>query len=54
MFNPFAELSKYQITKLYELLGVHIYNYNKNEEVLPTIRKENILGIILNRLCSNY
>lgn len=48
MKDPFAELSKYQIGKLYELLGVHIYKYNKNEEVLPTIRKENIVGIILN------
>ena len=47
MNNPFAEMSKYQVTKLYELLEVHIYKYNKDEEVLPTIRKENILGIIL-------
>ena len=47
MKDPFADLSKYQVSKLYELLGVHIYSYNKNEDVLPTIRKENIIGIIL-------
>ena len=47
MKDPFADLSKYQVGKLYELLGVHIYNYNKNEDVLPTIRRENIIGIIL-------
>ena len=48
MKNPFADLSKSQISRLYELLAVHIYKYNRNEEILPTIRKENIVGIILN------
>ena len=48
MKNPFADLSKIQISRLYELLAVHIYKYNRNEEILPTIRKENIIGIILN------
>ena len=47
MIEPFSGLSKLQISKLYELLGVHIYKYNKNEQILPTIRKENIVGIIL-------
>ena len=47
MKNPFENLSKYQVTKLYELLAVHIFKYNRNEEVLPTIRKDNIVGIIL-------
>ena len=47
MNNPFNELSEYQINKLFELLGVHIYKYNKNQEILPTIKSENIMGIIM-------
>lgn len=47
MYSPFSDLSKAQISKLYELLGVHIYKFNKNQEVLPTIKSENIIGIIL-------
>lgn len=47
MRNPFDNLSKAQITKLYELLGVHVYKYEKNQEILPTIRNDNIIGIIL-------
>ena len=47
MKSPFANLSKVQINKLYELLGVHIYTFHKGEEVLPTIKNENIYAIIL-------
>lgn len=47
MNSPFDELSKSQIKKLFELLEVHIYKFNKNQEVLPTIKNENIIGIIL-------
>lgn len=47
MYSPFSDLSKAQISKLYELLGVHIYKFNRNQEVLPTIKSENIIGIIL-------
>ena len=32
MRNPFDNLSKAQITKLYDLLGVHVYKYEKNQE----------------------
>ena len=48
MKSPFENLSKIQVNKLYELLGVHIYKYKKNQEILPTIKNENIIGIILN------
>ena len=48
MINPFEGLSKSQINKLYELLGVHTYRYKNNEEILPTIKSGNIVGIILN------
>lgn len=47
MNSPFDHLSKSQINKLYNLLGVHMYKYNKNEEILPTIKHENIIAIIL-------
>ena len=47
MKSPFANLSKVQINKLYELLGVHIYTFHKGDEVLPTIKNENIYAIIL-------
>ncbi len=47
MFNPFENLSKSQIKKLYELLDAHIYKYSKDQEILPTIKMGNIIGIIL-------
>lgn len=47
MKSPFANLSKVQIDKLYNLLGVHIYTFRKGEEILPTIKNENIYAIIL-------
>ena len=47
IMNPFENLSSKEILKLFDLLGVHIYTYQKNEEILPTIRNENIIGIVL-------
>ncbi len=47
MNGPFTDLSRAQVNKIYDLLGVHIYNFNKNQEILPTIKNENIIGIIL-------
>lgn len=47
MNSPFDNLSKSQISRLFNLLGVHMYKYNKNEEILPTIKHENIIAIIL-------
>ncbi len=47
MKSPFADLSRLQLVKLYELLEVHTYKFMKNEEILPTIKTENIIGIIL-------
>ena len=47
MKAPFADLSRIQQNKLFNLLGVHIYRFKKNEEILPTIKNENIVGIIL-------
>jgi CRP-like cAMP-binding protein len=47
MNSPFADLSRVQTTRLFDLLDVHIYKYNKNEQVLPTIRKSNIIGVVM-------
>lgn len=47
MATPFEDLTKSQINKLFDLLGVHVYKFNKNQEILPTIKNENIVGIIL-------
>ena len=46
MKGPFTDLSRLQRHKLFDLLGVHIYRFNKNDEVLPTIKNENIVGIV--------
>ena len=47
MPSIFNNLSKNQVNKLFKLLGVHIYKYSKNQEILPTIKNKNIVGIIL-------
>ena len=47
MNGPFADLSRLQLSKLFNLLEVHIYKFNKNEKILPTIKNGNILGIIM-------
>ena len=47
MTKPFENLTNTQVNKLYKLLGVHVYKYDKNEEILPTIKKNNIIGIII-------
>ena len=48
MSTPFANLSKVQIDHLFDLLGVHIYRFKKNEEILPTIKNSNIISILMN------
>lgn len=47
MKAPFTDLSRVQQSKLFKLLGTHIYKFKKNEEILPTIKNENIVCIIL-------
>ena len=47
MKSPFEGLTKLQIKKLFELLGVHTYRYKKSEDILPTIKSENIVCIVL-------
>ncbi len=47
MRSPFQDLSKLQINKLFDLLGVHMYKYHKNEEILSTMKNKNILCIVM-------
>jgi len=47
MTAPFDEMTTLQRNKLYNLLGVHIYKYNKNEEILQAMKSGNIIGIIM-------
>lgn len=47
MSAPFDGLSRLQTQKLFVLLGVHNYKYNKAEEIIPTIKHENLICIII-------
>lgn len=47
MLSPFDNLTILQRHKLFKLLHVHIYKYQKSQEILPTIKSENIICIIL-------
>lgn len=47
MNGPFDRLSEAEKSQLYELLGVHIYNFKKDSEIFPTLKRRNIVGIIL-------
>ena len=47
MRDIFSDLTKLQINKLFDLLGVHFYRYKKNEDILPTIKSENIVCIVM-------
>ena len=48
MDTPFANLSESQKHKLFKLLGSHIFNFNKNQEILQTIKGEDVVCILLN------
>lgn len=47
MRSPFDGLTDFQKNKLFILLGTHIYPYKKNQEILPTIKYDNIVAIVL-------
>ena len=47
MINPFEGLSELQKRKLLEKLETHIYSFNENEEILPTLKSKNIFCILL-------
>lgn len=47
MSAPFADLSSIQRNKIFDLLNVHIYKFNKNEEILATVKGGNFVAIML-------
>ena len=47
MINPFEGISSTQKNKLLKLLETHTYNFNKNQEILYTIKNKNIICILL-------
>lgn len=40
-------ISELQKNKIFKILETHIYKFNKNEEILPTLKSENIVCILL-------
>lgn len=47
MISPFEGLSNLQQARLLEKLESHIYDFNKNEEILPKLKNTNILCILI-------
>ena len=47
MDAPFNNISESQKHKLFKLLGTHIFTFNKNQEILQTIKGENVIYILL-------
>ena len=45
--SPFNGLNMLQKSKLFNLLEVHRYKYKKNQEIMPTLGRENVFGIIM-------
>lgn len=45
--DPFENLSNLQKTRLFNLLNVHTYNFKKNQNIIPLLKSDNIIGIIL-------
>lgn len=48
MVSPFQNISESQKHKLFRLLGTHIFTFTKNQEILQTIKGENVICILLN------
>ena len=46
MNDPFYGLSELQKNKLLKKLESHTYKFNKNEEILPTLKNTNIICIL--------
>lgn len=47
MINPFEGISNLQKSKLLNKLESHIFKFNKNEEIIPTLKTKNIVCILL-------
>lgn len=47
MNAPFSNMTELQKNKLFNLLKTHIYTFNKNQEILSTIKNDKIVCILL-------
>ena len=47
MATPFDGITDIQRNRLFKLLQVHYYKFAKNQEILPTIKTENIIAIVI-------
>lgn len=47
MNSPFDGITELQKNKLFKLLATHLYTFNKNEEILQTLKNDNIICILL-------
>ena len=47
MISPFQGFSELQKTKLLKKLESHTYEFNKNQEILPTLKNTNIICILI-------
>ena len=47
MIDPFEGLTSLQKSKLINSLESHIYKFNKNDEMIPTLKDKNIICILL-------
>lgn len=47
MINPFENLTDLQRNRLFKKLESHTYQYNKNEEILSTLKNSNIVCIMI-------
>lgn len=48
---PFSDINEIDKENLIEELKGHVYTFNKNEEILATIRAKNMLCILLEGIC---
>lgn len=51
MVNPFDNISEKNIKKIIQLIEGHTFKYGPNEDIIPTIRTDSMIGIILDGMC---
>ena len=51
MANPFDDLSEKNIKKVIQLVEGHTFKYGPNEDIIPTIRTDSMIGIVLDGMC---
>ena len=47
MKDPFAGISELQKHRLFKILATHIYDFHENEEMLSTLKNQNIVCVLL-------